>query len=194
MLTVSTPALSRDDLALQRAFVERLIGRELRPAEQIIDVLKLDAAMNQAKDDIQRAIEVQQRRAARRALKNGQRVRITVSRQMLEPLERLYRLGREEALAELRRAGVQAREPRRQFAADPNKHARVHRKLWHGGALEVLTANLESGLGRLARKVEEGVAAQAVNVSLGDVTALAVARSLMKTQGGRDIARSEERR
>lgn len=188
MLSAASPPLGRDDLALQRAFVERVIGRPLRPAEQVIDVLKLDAALNEAKDDLTRAIQVQQRRMARRSLATRRPVRLTATRSMLEPLERLFRLGREEALAELRRAGVQTVEPRRQFANDPHRHAQPHKKLWHGGALEVLAGKLESGLGRISRRVQEGVEAGSVQIDLGEQTQLAVARALLKVPGGRDLA------
>jgi len=180
LLEPTGPSLSAADLELTRALTERTIGRELRPAERRIDVLRLDRALEQAKKDVYAAILLEQRRAARRALRNGTHVRLQVTRGMLLPLERLFRLGREEALAELRRAGVtQARAPVRQYA-----HAHPHKRLAHGGALSFLAQRIRDDLHKLSRKVE----GEMVTLDLSEASSLAIARALLRVPGGKDIA------
>lgn len=155
---------------------ELLAGRPLRLAEQAIDVVRLDHAMNTAKDDVHEAIRLEIRRAVRRSLLTGARFRLDVTRGMLRPLERLHRLGRDEAAAELTRAGY---EPARPPSGRKFEDAPVH---YH--RLDPLRRRLRDGLD----VVEGRVSRDSVTLDLGDASATAVARALMNTPGARDLA------
>src|SRR5438477_13210256 len=96
------------------AYVERMLGRDLRPAERIIDILRLNAALNRAKDDLDRAIRAEMVRATRRWLRTSPSWRPRVPHMTVTPTMRrilcdLERLGREEARRELDRVGVPVR-------------------------------------------------------------------------------------
>lgn len=160
------------ELEAERPLVEAMIGRELRAAEQAIDVFVLDRALNAAKAELVRAIEAEKRRAIRRTLREGwvRWVRIEVTRAMLEPLERLYRLGRREARAELERHGFL---PARTYAADP-KYERLRSKGWF----------LRGGLVQLSRRVERDLTA----VDLETASQAAIATALYRVPGARDLA------
>lgn len=168
--------LTADELADRRAYVEAIIGRPLRQAEQAIDVLRLDEALNAAKDELTQAIRQEIRRAAKRALPVELPIRLEVTRAMLRPLERLVEIGYEEAVAELERAGyvgVTAPPKRSLEDAAPRFDA-----LW------LLREELRDMLGPLAVRVNQG----AVEASLGELSAEMLARALMRTPGGRNIA------
>lgn len=162
--------LTTAELDLTRALVEAAVGRPLRLAEQAIDVLGIDQALNDAKDDVEKAIRREMVAAGERALLFRMPVRITVTASMLRPLEQLFRLGRREAYAELQRLGY---EPRRGYVAEPQYPE-----------LDPLADDLAVGLNGLSVRVErELVAADLADISLG-----AVAEALLHVPGARFIA------
>jgi hypothetical protein len=163
--------LTRDELELTRDLVEAAIGRPLRMNERSIDVLGLDKALNDAKDDVEQAVRAEQKRAVARGLRNEKRIALDLTKPMLEPLERLFRLGRREALAELQRAGYP--EPRRAFAAVPehpelDDHASHLHRLLHGFSVRIEN-----------RRVE---------MQAGDYAQDAIAAALLRVPGARDVA------
>jgi hypothetical protein len=161
---------SLSELEAARPFVEARIGRELRAAERAIDIFRLDAALNTAKDELERAINAEKDRAIRRFVLRGRPLSLEVTRAMLEPLERLYRLGRSEAAAELARHGF---ETVRAYAADP-KHER----------LLPIAYSLERGLYRLRRRIER----ERTVASVGAASQAAIARALYRVAGARNVA------
>lgn len=185
-MTLAPPApaqtKSAPDLERARGYVELVIGRPLRQAERAIDVLRLDAALNAAKDELTQAIRQEIRRATKRAIYVAlpipvtQPIRLEVTRAMLRPLEMLFSLGMEEAQAELERAGyVGVTVPPKRSLEDAAPRF---------GPLWPLWAQLKDMLGPLAVRVNQG----AVEAGLGELSAEAVARALMRTPGGRNIA------
>lgn len=167
---------TRDELAVSRAFVEQIVGRELRPAEQAIDVVKLDRALNDAKDEVERAIKTEQRKAVRRAIALTRPVRLRVTREMLRPLERLYQLGREEAAAELGRLGHRPTVP-------PLRHYEDAAFRWPRLG-QLLEGIIHDGLTRISIRIDH----ELVHADLTDASTDAIARALMKVPGGRDLA------
>lgn len=89
--------------------------RELTAAERHVDVGGLVAALEQAKLDLHAAIIVEQRRAARQAMR-GQRARLVVTPRMAAVLARLYQRGVQAAHQEAASMGV---ELRKTFEAEP---------------------------------------------------------------------------
>ncbi len=174
-----TSAVLTRQVAETHGHVERLIGRPLRPAEKHVDVLRLNAALNGAKETIAEAIRVQQRRAVRRALRFGKSPRIPLTRSMIVPLERLHRVGREEGLLELQRAGyTDIEQPTRSYATQPTD---AHTSMpW----LEGLTAEMRQALNRLGLRLHN----ELVGMDLSEVSHAAIARALMEIPGGRDLA------
>jgi hypothetical protein len=165
-MTVAEPVLAR-------ANVERVIGRELRPAERPIDVLKLNAALERAKDELERAIRAEMLLATRRWLRSHLiRPRLALTEQMRKPLLTLERIGREEARRELDRIGVPARAH-----AAPNPHPRV------AGVGEAVRT-VEQGLPALGARIADGL----VHADLADASSAAIARALLAVPGARDIA------
>jgi hypothetical protein len=150
------------------AAVEQLIGRQLREAERHIDVLGLDRVLNAAKDELHHAIEAEKRRAIRRALRGNGLVRLELTRAMLAPLERLFRLGRREAVLELAAAGYQARA----LEAEPMPELR----------------NVADLLRRRLRGVSVRVQSEWVALDLRDLATNALLRALYRTPGARDAA------
>lgn len=160
-----------------RVLVELTIGRPLRHAEQVVDVFALTRALDNAKDELHRAIEAEKARAVRRGLRTGHPIRLRMTRPMLAALERLWRLGRREALRELRAHGITA--ARRAFAdpepaepALPQLGDIAARLLSHLNGLSVRLQN---------RRVE-------LEASAGGEIADALARALLRQPGGRSIA------
>jgi hypothetical protein len=168
---VEAPPLTADDLAADRFQVEKLIGRPLRLNEQAIDVLGIDAALNTAKEDLDRAIKAEQKRAIHRALGTRKHIQLELTGAILDPLERLFRLGRREAYAELQRQGYET--ARRAFIAQP-KHPQL---LDHVDAVN-------GGLHGLSIKLERA----RFNLESNQVGTPAIARALLKVPGGRAIA------
>jgi hypothetical protein len=95
------------ELDALRPLVEHLTGRPLRKYERAMDVLGIDDVLNDAKEDLDLAIKAEQKREIRSALKDHRRIRLELTSRMLYPLERLFRLGRREAYAELERLGYE---------------------------------------------------------------------------------------
>jgi hypothetical protein len=157
---------------MSTAAVEHLIGRQLHEAERAVDVLGIDAAFNRAKDELHRAIRAEQRRAVRRLWQGDWRIRPEVTRAMLAPLERLHRLGRREALAELRRLGY---EPVRLYDDALPEYEQ----------LEPLWQRLRLLVGRLAVRIEN----ERVRLEgFGGVVQEALIDALYRLYGARDVA------
>lgn len=152
------------------ALAELLVGRPLRQAEEAIDVVKLDAALQDAKDAVDEAIHAEMLRATI-AWAGGSTLLLTVTAAMLAPLHELTALGREEAWKELERAGYKLRA--RSFASieefpddrDPD-------------------AYLARNLGAIKIRIEQDL----VVADLSGLATDAVAQALLRVPGGRDIA------
>lgn len=162
---------------VHRAVVEKAIGRKLRASETIIDVLKLDAALNDAKDELEEAIRDEAVRATA-AWANGTvpMVKLRVTEAMLAPLDELAAVGRAEALEELHRLGYTdavAPGEQRKFAADPLPPE--DRDL-----ADYLTRNLPI----IGLRIEDDL----VVADLADLSRTALAEELLKIPGARDIA------
>jgi len=172
-VTSEERVLTLAELEERRPLVEALIGRELREAERLMDAFALDEALNTAKDDLERAVEAEKRRAINRRVRRREPLALEVTARILEPLERLHRLGRREAAAELERAGYEAIV--RAYAVDP-KYTE----------LELLAAFLEGGLRRLGVRIEN----ELVLAELGGVVEQALIRKLARIPGARGLAAS----
>lgn len=160
-----------------RELVERAVGRPLRQAEQAIDIVGLDRALNQAKDELERAIDQEVRRAARRWQLTRVLPRLRRTPAMVAPLKRLHELGVREAALELERLGYTG--VRRGSAA----RAYVAPDPFPGAGFESLLNTLDRGLVGLRVRVEN----ELVAADLADASSSALARALVKI-GGRDIA------
>lgn len=175
MTTLAPPRAS--GLERTYAIVEKAIGRPLRDTEKAIDVLKLDAALERAKDELEQAIRDETLRATRAWLAGrAPRPRPVVTPRMRAILADLERLGREEARLELERLGYTGvRTGARSYAApDP---------LAGGGVIEALSA-IDLGLSGLTVRIED----ELVHADLTGATSNAIARALLRVPGGRDIA------
>lgn len=151
------------------ATVEAVIGRPLRQAEQAIDVALLDEALREAKDAVDDAIEAEQVRAGQQWVLLGGRPSMNVTRGMLEPLEQLHELGREEAWNELERAGYTLRRLSiEEIPESPD--------------------DLEAYLRRNLTAIEVRIEQDLVRADLSGLAADAIARALLRIPGGRDIA------
>lgn len=152
------------------ALAALLVGRPLRRAEEAIDVALLNDALSDAKDAVDEAIQAEMLRATI-AWANGSPLILTVTEEMLAPLDELTALGREEAWNELERAGY--RLPARSFAQieefpddrDP-------------------AAYLARNLGAIKIRIEQDL----VQADLSGLASDAIARALLRIPGGRDIA------
>lgn len=164
--------MSAVDVEPARTYVERLLGRDLRPAERVIDVLRIDRELNQAKDDLHRAIQQEMLAATRRWLRGGSRPRLSMTPAMRKPLERLHRFGREEARRELDRIGVPARAH-----AARNPDPRV-------GGLPAATRAVKASLPGIGVRIRDDL----VDADLADASSAAIARALLAVPGARDIA------
>lgn len=155
----------------------RVVGRPLRQAEQAIDIVGLDRALNQAKDELEQAIDAEVRRAARRWQLTRVLPRLRRTAAMVAPLKRLHELGVTEAALELERLGYQ--DVRRGSAA----RAYAAPDPLPGGGFESLLNTLDRALVGLRVRVDE----ELVTADLADASSGALARALVKI-GGRDIA------
>lgn len=162
-------ARGHSDLARDRALVEQAIGRQLREAEQAIDVLGLNAALNKAKDDLELAIKREQRRAAQHALDHHTIVRMQVTAAIVAPLERLFQLGVREGRAELHRLGI---TPLRAFVAEPRPE------------LTTESSYLNKALNGLSVRVHDHV----VQADLSGLAQDAILRAAIEVPGARAIA------
>lgn len=162
-----------DHLAATRPLVERTIGRQLRASEQIVDVFRITRLLDEAKDEVDQAIQREQKRAVHRALRLDTRTSLKMTAVMLKPLYRLYQDGRREAAAELERAGYLL--PRKY--ADP---ARDH-------MLEAAEAKLQAKLAGLSIRITNE---HTVQLQLADQGAIgdALANALINVLGARSIA------
>lgn len=159
--------------ARSRIAVRRLLARDIRPSEEIIDVLRLDALLEQAKGLLEQAIRDELRRAVRRAVLDRAPVRLKQTPAMTAILVSLHEQGRKEAEDELARLGVAV--PRRALASEAEDRI----ELLLGGKLR---------LGLAAISVRADLALPGVEAELGDVSADAIARALLRLPGGRDLA------
>lgn len=151
--------------------IERVIGRELRETERVIDVERLDRALARAKDDVDAAIHAEALQAVLSwARVGGVRPLLHVTAGMLEPLDRLTQVGREEAWNELVRCGYQ-----------PDRLLEEVEPLPIG----------RDPAGYLARNltaISVRIADEHTVAELSDLGHDAVARALLRVPGGRDIA------
>lgn len=154
------------------ALAALLVGRPLRLAEEAVDVAKLDAALGEAKDAVDEAIHAEMLRGTL-AWANGAPLTLKVTDAMLEPLDELTALGREEAWQELERAGYTL--PARSFAAPKIEEFPDDRDP---------AAYLARNLGAIKIRIEQDL----VQADLSGLAADAVARALLRVPGGRDIA------
>lgn len=154
----------------ERGLVEHIIGRPLRLAEQAIDVLALDEALNNAKDDLERAIQKEMVLAAERAVLFQILPTLELTAKILAPLERLFRLGRREALAELKRLGYPAK---RVYVAEPQYPE-----------LDPIVETVAVGLNGLRVRVHN----ELLEADLTDTSRDAIARALLNVPGARWIA------
>jgi hypothetical protein len=159
------------ELEQQRPLIEYFVGRPLRLNEQAIDVLGIDTALNTAKEDLDRAIKAEQKRAIHRVIRTRKHIQLELTQAILAPLERLFRLGRREAYAELQRQGY---EPRRAYVAEPQHPELLDHVDTVAAGLHGLSIKLERA--RFNLQVE------------GDLATGAIARSLLKIPGARAIA------
>lgn len=152
--------------------VELLVGRRLTAAEEAIDVVKLDQALEHAKDAVEQAIRDEMLLATRAWVNGYPAVVLHVTAGMLQPLQELYDLGVEEARAELDRAGYQV--GRAFDAANPEP----------GASLEDLAATIGQGLPGISVRVEDELVAADLSLLSSD----AIATALLEIPGARDIA------
>ena len=170
-------ATAADYLAATRPLVERTIGRPLRLHEQVVDVFALTRALDDAKDACHRAIVREQARAVRHAVRTGHPIRLETTRAILAPLDALYMLGREEARAELERAGYTI--PRAMEGVEPREPG-----------LGDVAARVQSGLNSFSVRlqIEADVVRTQLQISHGGAVGDALATALLKVLGARTIA------
>lgn len=98
------------------AAAERL-GRPLTKGETRIDLARLDRAMEAAKDELERELRRERRRAVRLYLASGRPLRLRRTDAIVRILRDLYELGVDSARAEIRDGGYDPDElPERSFA------------------------------------------------------------------------------
>lgn len=166
---------------LERTYtlVEKKIGRPLREAERAIDILKLDHALNHAKDQLDAAIHTEMLRATKAWARSGIMPTLEITAAMRKPLASLERLGREEAVLELQRLGYHGiRKGMRSYKA-PGPYDPIP----GGGVIEILST-MDLGLAGLRVRIVD----ELVVLDLADEPATAIARALLRVPGGRDIA------
>lgn len=163
--------------------VAKLIGRPLRLAEQAIDVLRLDQALTQAKNDLEAAVRHEMLDAAERWIRAEGigRVEMHVTAAMLAVVNGLGDLGRQEGLAELRRAGYKGirHPPARRFAALGPGKPETHRHL---------TDFFVSWLNGISGRVRDDFVTADLVVTLSDASRVAIANALLAVPGARDLA------
>lgn len=170
---IAAPARELGAAAVELA--EAMVGRTLRKAEQAIDVLRLDQALNGAKDELEAAIFAEMIAATASwvaGVATSPALRVTPD--MLLPLDRLVQIGRDEGLLELERLGYEGVQgPARLFAhATPAPEGRD------------LEGYLRTNLARIERHIED----ELVTADLGAASQSAIAQALLAVPGGRDIA------
>lgn len=171
-----TRTLTAAELATTHRLVEQAIGRPLRQAEQAIDILKLDHALELAKNQVEQAVLVEQARAIRDSVRTRQPVRLRLTASMVKPLSTLFDLGITEALAELDRLGVTgARDPRatRAFETGPELPLPLN------DLLDVFTRHL----GAISVRVDGELVAADLSA-----TQRAIVTALLRVPGARDLA------
>lgn len=172
-MTIAAPAR---ELQTSRALVERIVGRQLRPAEEAIDVLRLDQALDTAKDDLEDAIRAEMVRGAK-AWANGDTpsVYLDVTQEMLNILAQLSDLGAAEGVLELERlgyTGIRAPGGGRRYITEPTPPRRDLRSFLHRNMLQI------------AVRIED----DHLHTDLAGVSEHAVALALLTTPGARDLA------
>lgn len=166
------------DLSGSWSLVERTIGRPLRRAEQAIDVLRLDQALNDGKDDLEAAIRAEMLRAVLAWLDGGI-LALQVTDRMLKVIDRLRKLGREEALLELKRLGYgdaksSSSTSQRSLAVDPVE--------------PVAGRDLYTYLRRNLPSIQARIELDLVTTDLAGAAISAVEQALLRIPGARDIA------
>jgi len=148
-----------------------LLGRELTDSERAIDILGIDARLNSAKDELERAVEAEKRRAIRATWRRGRMWRLQTTEPMRRILRGLLRFGRREARAELARLGYE-----RAFAVarDEEDDLALARSF---GILQGKMRDLEIKLGD-----------QAASAELNGVVGNELVRALYKVAGSRGVA------
>lgn len=170
---MTDPVRTDTDPVRDRALVEKAIGRPLRDAEKVVDVLLLNSELEAAKDLLEAAIRKEMLRATVTWIRLGLPPMLHVTDGMRRPLRTLHRLGREEARNELDRAGYKLRARTYAHPADPEGHSLA-------AAEEAINLALP---GVTVRITDELVVADFTNAS-----AAAIAEALLRIPGARDIA------
>lgn len=153
------------------AAVEARVGRRLTAAEQHIDVLAIDALLNRAKDDLERAIKAEQRSLGRQlAQQTGGALNVTGA--MLAVLRRLQTAGRSHGARELASMGYTVRR----FAAGDE----------HPGppTIDDFATILAARLRRLTIKIHQ----EALGGDVSLIAATAIERAVGRVLGARAIA------
>lgn len=151
--------------------IEQAIGRPLREAEKAIDVELLDAAMNEAKDELEAAIRDEMLAKAKIWQRRGYLPALELTVEMSRPLEALYELGRVEAYNELIRLRY---NPTRSFAS---------RRLRHGD-LDPLRDRVRGALPGIRVRTERGL----VEADFSGASSAALASAMQRIPGARAIA------
>lgn len=161
MTVTAAPSLAR---------ARQVVARELTDAETAIDVVRLDRALRDAKNEVDAAIHDETVRAVELWISQGGSPRLRVTREMLAPLEQLHDLGREEARLELERLGYQL--PARALIEE------------RPGGPDDLAGYLGRNLGAIEVRIED----ELVRADLAGLSRGALAQALLEIPGGRDIA------
>lgn len=94
-----------------KPLLELLVGRALTRAEEHIDVVAIDEALNDGKDELEQTIEEEKERVIR-ALVSGRSGRMGVTRPMRAVLEHLHSEGQRHGRDELESMGYDLRDAR----------------------------------------------------------------------------------
>lgn len=162
------------------ALVEHTIGRRLRQSEKAIDVLLLHGALTRAKDELDAAISDEMLRATRAWARAGRPTphpQLALTEAIRRPLEELRRLGAEEALNELERAGYPIFDEasgRLLAAPDPLP----------GGGFASLLNTVRRGLLGIGIRIGDDL----VSADLSSAASATIAQALLDVPGSRDLA------
>ena len=161
--------------ALDLARVEQVKRRPLTDAERRVDVEAINQLLNDAKDELQAAIEREQARLARALARRGHAPRMRLTGPVYRILERLYEEGRRHARDEIARAGARSlvADPLRPRPAQERRH-RLRR--------------VEAVLIPLVARIDRRTKHQAVVLSLGEEFRRAIEKALLRIPGARDAA------
>lgn len=143
------------------------LRREVTAAERHIDIAGIDRLLNDAKDELEQAIAVEQARAARRAARLGN-ARLELTVRMRRILRDLRADGRRHAAGELASMGYPLRGRARRYAADEDE----------------LEGRLRARLGWLTMKIER----EALGVDLSTLAITAIEKAVVRVLGARSIA------